>query len=81
MITSATFYSLDTPAGSILVAPCLHPDSNAERPDVPLSLSCDAHNRTVYVCLDFGGLSWCDGGAPEYRWHWLRLEPDLVDPA
>jgi hypothetical protein len=62
------FWSVHTPGGGILLAPCLHPESNAEHPDVPLSISCDQHQRTIYYCDDRGDL-WCDGGPPDYVWH------------
>lgn len=69
MTTDAySFYSLDTPAGPILLAPCLHPESNGERPDIPLGRSCEQHGRTWYWCLD-NETAWCDGGPPEYVHH------------
>lgn len=70
---NATFWSLDTPAGPLLVAPCLHPESDQERPDVPLGgLLCPRHMRTVYYCQDRGEL-WCDGGPPDYALHEMDL--------
>jgi len=57
-----TFWSMDTPSGPILIAPCCHPESEAERPDVPTGLVCPDHARSVYLCVDLSML-WCDGGA------------------
>lgn len=68
----ATFWSLDTPAGPLLIAPCLHPESNQERPDLPLSIACPDHGRSVYWCEDQGVL-WCDGGPPDYAFHELDI--------
>jgi hypothetical protein len=70
----ATFWSLDTPGGPILVAPCQHPESVEEHPDIPLSRLCELHQRTWYWCLDKQE-AWCDGGPPEYRWHASDLVP------
>jgi hypothetical protein len=75
----ATFYSLDTPAGPLLLAPCLHPDSDAEHPDIPLSRSCELHGRTWYWCLDRAE-AWCDGGPrTDYTWHVGHLEAEPAD--
>ena len=69
----ATFWSVDTPAGSVLVAPCVHPESNQERLDVPLGgLLCPVHARTIYYCDDRSAL-WCDGGPPDYAFHELDI--------
>jgi len=70
----ATFWSLDTPAGPLLLAPCVHPTSNAEHPDIPLSVTCPRHLRTWYWCLDRAE-AWCDGGPPEYEHHAAELVP------
>jgi len=71
----ATFYSFDTPAGPIMVMPCWHPDSNVERPDIPLGVMCPRHNRTWYWCLDLE-MAWCDGGGESgYEWHPGKLVP------
>lgn len=69
-----TFYSFDTPVGDLMVAPCLHPESNAERPDVPIGMQCPEHNRTAYLCLD-NSVLWCDGycGDNKYTPHELDL--------
>src|SRR4029434_6018038 len=66
------FWSVDTPGGSILLAQCAHPDSNGEHPDVPLQMRCEQHQRTAYYCDDLARI-WCDGGPPEYVWHFLEL--------
>lgn len=73
-MTSYTFWSLDTPGGPLMVAPCLHPEANAERPDVPLNVFCSLHNRTWYWCEDRNE-AWCDGGPPDYHWHEGELVP------
>jgi hypothetical protein len=75
---NATFYSLDTPVGPLMIVPCMHPGSNAERPDIGIGQSCPDHARTVYLCLDNDAL-WCDGGPDAdgvYHPHELALTSD-----
>jgi hypothetical protein len=80
---AVVFWSIQTPGGPILLAECRHPESNGERPDVPLSDMCQLHTRSISYCAD-EGILWCDGGPPSYRWHAfdfvpLDHEPDDLD--
>lgn len=68
----SVFWSVDTPGGPIMLAQCMHPESNGEHPDVPLSRQCEEHARTLYYCDDQAEV-WCDGRPPEYEWHALRF--------
>ena len=73
--THVQFWSMDTPVGPIMIAPCMHPEAAGERPDIPLSRQCEVHHRTWYWCLD-NEIAWCDGGPPEYEHHngWIQPE-------
>lgn len=63
---------VDTPWGDLIVVPCQHPDSEAVRWDLPTSMWCRMHNRTVYYCDELKRL-WCDGGPPNFDHHVFRL--------
>lgn len=74
-MASSLFWSFDTPGGPVMVAQCMHPESNAERPDVAMGRTCPDHPRTVYLCLD-NSVLWCDGGPGSdglYHAHELEL--------
>ena len=58
----------DWPGHTITVFDCAFPESVDGGADVVLPVTCAAHTRSVYWCLNTGVL-WCDGGPPRWVWH------------